>query len=158
MAGLNHFETTVATDVSIPDGYMKQYVAVPQAIAQHFPGAKRLRGSIDGTTFSRAVIATDDGELRLRFGRDWLRDAGLSPGDVVTVELDADQDPDRVDVPSELAVLLEADPVAEHLWEELTPGRQRSLVYGVERAKRTETRRRRARSLVDELRTELGLD
>lgn len=150
------FEAAVAADESIADGYMKHYVAVPPAIARRFPGAKRLRGSIDGTTFSRAVFTADDGELRLRFGRDWLRDAGLSAGDVVTVQLDEDQDPDRVDVPEELAHLLETDPVAEHLWEELTPGRQRSLIYGVERAKRAETRHRRAQSVIDGLRNEFG--
>lgn len=65
-----------------------------------------------------------------------MRDAGLSPGDVVIVQLDHDQDPDRMDVPEELAFLHDPDPVAEHLWEELTRGRQRSLVYGVERARR----------------------
>lgn len=158
MTDPSSFEAVVAADESIPDGYMKHYVAVPPAIAERFPGATRLRGSIDGTTFSRAVFAADDGELRLRFGRDWLSDAGLSPGDVVTVELDADQDPDRVDVPAELAGLLERDFVAEHLWEELTPGRKRSLVYGIERAKRAETRQRRAQSVIDDLRDEFAMD
>lgn len=152
------FEAAVAADDSIPDGYMKHYVDIPAAVVDCFPGIKRLHGSIDGTPFSRAVFVSDDGELRLRFGRDWLRDAGLAPGDMVTIQLDEDQDPDRVDVPEELAFLLDENPTAEHIWGELTSGRKRSLMYGVQRAKRAETRRRRARSVVDGLLTEFGVE
>lgn len=139
---------------------MKHFVAVPSVLARRFSdaGHSRLSGSIDGTPFSRAVFRTPDGETRLRFGMGWLRDAGLTVGDVVTVILDADQDPDRVDVPEELGALLETNPVAEHAWEELTAGRRRSLVYGVEQAKRPETRQRRARAVVDQVLAEFGLD
>ena len=157
MADLIRFETAVEADESIADGYMKHYLAIPAAVVSRFPNAGRLRGAIDGTTFSRAVFKADDGTVRLRFGMDWLRTAGLSPGDLVTVQLDEDQDPDRVDVPAELAALLATDPAVEHLWEELTPGRQRSLVYGVERSKRSDTRQRRAQSVVDTLLGEIGL-
>lgn len=62
-----------------------------------------------------------------------------------------------MDVPDELSLLFDADPEVEHLWEDLTPGRQRSLVYGVERAKRPETRRRRAEAIVEDLLDEFGL-
>ncbi len=139
---------------------MKHFVVVPAEVAQRFSdaGHSRLRGSIDGTPFSRAFFRAPDGEVRVRFGMGWLSDAGLSVGDVVTVTLDEDQDPERVDVPEELGALLEADPVAEHAWEELTAGRRRSLVYGVERAKRPETRQRRAQAVVDQVLTEFGLD
>ena len=160
MASTLRFEAPVSMDESIADGYMKHFVTVPTELAQggSVAGKSRLRGWIDGAPFSRAVFRTPDGELRLRFGMGWLRDAGLSVGDMVTIVLDEDQDPDRVDVPNELALFLGADPVVEHLWEELTPGRQRSLVYGVEQAKRPETKHRRARAVVDELLAEFGLD
>jgi uncharacterized protein YdeI (YjbR/CyaY-like superfamily) len=62
-----------------------------------------------------------------------------------------------VDVPDELAALLDTDPAAEHLWGELTAGRQRTLVHDIERAKRIETRRRRAAAVVAALRDEFGL-
>lgn len=160
MANAPRFEAPISVDETIADGYMKHYVAVPTELAQRLSdaGHPRLRGSMDGTPFSREVLRTPNGEFRLRFGMGWLRDAGLAVGDVVTIVLDEDQDPDRVDVPEELAALLEADPIAEHLWEELTPGRKRSHVYGVERAKRPETRGRRARAVVEQLLAEFGLD
>ncbi len=160
MTDFLRFDAPISADETIADGYMRHFIALPTELAQRFSdaGHSRLRGSINGTPFSRAVFRAPNGELRLRFGMGWLRDAGLSVGDLVTVVLDEDQDADRVDVPHELATLLEADPVAEHLWEELTAGRQRSLVYGVERAKRPETRQRRAQAVVDQVLTEFGLD
>ncbi len=53
--------------------------------------------------------------------------------------------------------MLDADPAAGHVWGELTAGRQRTLVYGIERAKRIETRQRRAAAVVATLRDEFRL-
>ncbi|MEM0960990.1 MAG: YdeI/OmpD-associated family protein [Bacteroidota bacterium] len=62
-----------------------------------------------------------------------------------------DPDPDRVDLPDELQAALDLDPVASAAWRALTPGRQRTLAYGVGRAKRPETRVRRALALLDQV-------
>lgn len=153
------FEATVAVDPTIPDGYMKHYVVLPESLARAFAaaGVERVEGRIAGTAFRRSLQRRPDGAVWLRFGVSWLRDAGLDLGAPVDVEIAEDTDPDRVDVPDELAALLDADPAADHAWAALTPGRQRTLVYGIERAKRAETRRRRAAAVVAALRDESGV-
>lgn len=154
------FDAVVRIDATVADGYMKHYVALPDDLAATFAaaGVERVEGTIGGTRFRRRLQDRADGGLSLRFGVSWLRDAGLTPGDVVTVEVAEETDPDRVDVPDELAAVFDVDPAVEHVWGALTPGRQRTLVYGIERAKRPETRTRRAAALARQLRDEYGLD
>lgn len=153
------FQAPLVVDPAVPDGYMKHHVALPESLARELAaaGVTHVEGRIAGTSFRRSLHPTPAGGLCLRFGVSWLRDAGLTPGTMVDVEIAADPDPDRVDVPDELAAVFEADPAAEHLWSGLTPGRQRTLVYGILRARRSETRARRAEALVTHLRHEFGV-
>lgn len=153
------FEATVAVDLSIPDGYMKHYVALPEDLGRAFldAGVERVEGTVGGAPYRRSLHVRDDGRVCLRFGMTWLRNAGLEPGAPLVVEVAEDPDPDRVDMPDELATALSRDPAVEHAWDSLTPGRQRTLVYDIERARRPDTRARRATKVVDTLRDEFGL-
>ena len=56
-------------------------------------------------------------------------------------------------MPPELAAALAHDAEARERWDTFTPGRQRSLAVQVERARRPETRERRALDLARQIRT-----
>lgn len=146
------FDGVVELDPTVLDGYMKHHVALPDEVAAALAQGVRVVGTLDGIRFSRVVAVAGDGRRTLRFGEGWLRDAGLAPGDPVEVVVGEDPDPDHVDLPAELAALLDADEQLQHLWLSLTPGRRRTLAYPVDRAKRPETRQRKATALVEELR------
>lgn len=136
-------------------GETARHVVVPASAARALrdDGATCVRGDARGRDLPAAAAVGEDGTGVLRFGRVWSRRAGVEPGDVITVRVEVDPDPDVVDLPDELVVALEADPEAEHLWDGLTPGRQRSPAYHVDRGARPETRQRRAAQVCSDLRS-----
>ncbi len=140
------------------DSHM-HYDPVPEEVvlALRDAGVRRVVGELDGHPFERALHVDAAERGSLRFGIGWLRDARIILGQKVTVFLRPD-DPNRVEVPAELAAALEKTPQSLELWQALTPGRRRSLAYSVERGKRPETRLRRSERIVDDLLLEAGLD
>lgn len=147
---------SVTFDPRVDDGYMKHFVPIPEAIARKLAGAKRLRGTLGEHPFRRAPATTSDGRPCLKFGVGWLRDAGLDVGDRVAVVVEVDPDPDAVDVPEELEAVLADDPELALAWESLTPGKRRTLVYPVTRAKRPATRVKRVAAVVEQVRQLMG--
>ncbi|NDJ33550.1 MAG: YdeI/OmpD-associated family protein [Chloroflexi bacterium] len=152
-----HFRAHVLRDLDIPDGYMKHYVPIPDDVADALAAAAitHVEGRLNDHDFRRVIQERPDGVRCLKFGMTWLRRAGLDVDDEVMVELAEDPDPDRVDVPDELAALLADAPSVAAYWETLAPSRRKMLGYHVERAKRADTRQRRARKIIDELREEM---
>jgi hypothetical protein len=149
--GWSHAEVVVELDPTVRDGYMKHHVEIPAGWCQDAVAGTRVEGTLDGTRFSRVITVGSEGQRLLRFGRDWLRTADIELGDLVALQLRVDPDPDRVEVPEELAAALAEHPELEHRWESLTPGRRRTLVHPIERARRPDTRARRVRAVLDEL-------
>lgn len=146
------YRAAVLHDPLVDDGYMKHYVPIPARVMKKLEGVDRVWGRLDDVTFRRSVQRRPNGEPCLKFGEGWLKDAGFEIGQVVRVGIDADPDPDHVEIPEELELAFAEAPDAAHLWTTLTPGKRRTMVYALLRAKRAETRRTRAAKLVDELR------
>lgn len=142
----------VGTVVVVEGGGWTHRVELPAAVADALPVADTTRvvGTIAGHRFRRQLHGRDRVPF-VAFGRTWLRRRDLVPGEPVEVTIEADPDPDGVDVPDELAAALDADPLVEHLWESLTPGRRRSLAHHVDRAVRDDTRARRVERIVADL-------
>jgi hypothetical protein len=109
--------------------------------------------SLNGHTLRRAIQGPKDGERYVLFGVPFLREAGVQEGDVVPIELYPDPDPDYIDLGDEFAEVLEMDEAAAARFYSMTPGRQRSLAYYVNSAKREETRIKRALELAHKLKT-----
>lgn len=56
-------------------------------------------------------------------------------GDVVAFEIMEDPNPLGVKIPESLAVLLEQDEAAKVVFEEITDGKKRSLIYSIQKIK-----------------------
>jgi hypothetical protein len=82
-------------------------------------------------------------------GRSLLDRIGIAPGEPVEVRLRPAPD-DAVDTPEDLAAALRAAGLTA-AWESLTAGRRRGLMYGIDTARRAETRARRLAALVTAL-------
>ncbi|MEM1043808.1 MAG: YdeI/OmpD-associated family protein [Bacteroidota bacterium] len=151
------FPTPVLEDPETEAGYMHHYVPIPAEVAAALDadGVTHVEGTLDagsGTRpFRRALHRQPDGSLRLKFGAGWLREAGAAVGNVARVTLHEDPDPGRVDMPGELSAALDLDPEASKAWAALSPSRRKTHAYHVGRAKRTDTRIRRALSILDEI-------
>ncbi|MDX2159974.1 MAG: YdeI/OmpD-associated family protein [bacterium] len=149
------FTSDLLFDPDAADGYMKHYVPIPQAVsaALRTAGITHVEGHLNAIPFRRALHTRPDGTLCLKFGKGWLDKAELHPFMPVIIDFAPDHDPNHVDIPDELAAAFQDDPEAEHLWMRLSPGRRRTLVYPIESAKRPETRIKRAKALIHELRS-----
>lgn len=66
----------------------------------------------------------------------------------VQVELRLDPEPNRVDIPEELAETLDFFPEMKAAWDQLKPGMQRSMCYWVSSGRTVVTRAKRVAGLL----------
>ena len=125
---------------------------LPQEVAQRLAaeGARRVEGEINehpvNLAPTRAPVLVD---TFLWTGKSLLDRIGLAPGDAVEVRLRKAPD-DEVDMPDDLAAALRAAG-ATHLWEALTPGKRRGMLYQIATAKSQATRDRRIAKLIGDI-------
>lgn len=136
-------------------GLRFHYLPLPVEVADALSGdgVRRVVIVLNGEPFRRAVQQSAEYGPHLVTGRPILRAAGAHLGDMVTVVLRPDPDPDAVDIPAELKEVLDQDPEAAARFEEFTPGMRRSIAIYVEQARRTETRVKRSLELARRIRT-----
>lgn len=153
----HEFVATITIDENVDAGYMSHTLVLPPDVCDAFRQGvvKKVVGELDGHRFKRTVFTQKDGTMRLMFGKTWLRNAGLKVDQELVVRVGEDPFPDQIDMPQALTDALALDPEIKDAWDALTPGKQRTHAYNVERAKREETKRKRAQKIVDELRASL---
>jgi hypothetical protein len=125
---------------------------LPEEVAARLAaeGAKRVEGEMNehpvNLAPTRAPVLED---TFLWTGKSLLDRIGLVPGDEVEVRLRKAPD-DEVDMPGDLAAALRAVG-ATHLWEALTPGRRRGMLYQLGTAKTQATRDKRIAKLIGDI-------
>src|SRR5215470_847888 len=106
------------------------YVAVPRAVARA-AGLKhglRVRGTVNGARY-RSSLMMYSGIFHLGVHKATLAEAGVSPPAVVTVTIEADDEPLPTDaMPADLARALKRDSAAAAAWERLRPSAKREHV------------------------------
>lgn len=80
------------------------------------------------------------------------RKLGIREGDEVTATIDPDDSPFQFDMPEEFQAVLDTDPAASAVFERLTPGNQRSLIYLVQTMKSVDKRIERSLLVASKLR------
>lgn len=129
-------------------------VYVPRNVLSKLPLRQyprlRMEGEVHGRPFHGALQPAGSGKYYLLLSKRFLKSSGLSVGSRVLIQLRiADQD--AVDVPDELRFALRANSNAERTWDQLTPGKKRSLAHRVGSAKRAETRESRVEEIIEAL-------
>jgi len=127
------------------------FVEFPHDVQQEFgtKGRVRMKGTINGIAVDRALMPQKSGVHIIILGGDIRRAAKLKKvGEPVTVEIWLDPEPDRVEIPEELAETLDFIPEMKAAWDRLTPGMQRNMSYWVGSAKTTATRAKRIAELL----------
>lgn len=122
-------------------------------VAEVGEGAKAfpVRATINGFTWAGRV-ARMRGENMLGLTKATRTAAGVEPGDEVTVRIELDTAPREVEVPSELATALDADPALRARFDALAFTHRKEFVRWVQEAKREETRATRIAKTVDMVR------
>ena len=132
------------------------YVEFPHDVKELFGkrGDVRVQCLINGVTVDRALMPTKSGFHIIVLGGELRKKAGLKkPGDPVQVELWLDPDPDRINVPEELAETLDFMPEMKRAWDKLTPGLKRGMCLWVDSGKTLPTRAKRVTEVIRRLET-----
>jgi hypothetical protein len=129
------------------------YVAVPGAVAEAagLRHGLRVRGTVNGARY-RSSLMMYGGVFHLGVHKATLAEAGVKAPAVVTVSIEADDEPLETDiVPPDLVRALKRDAGAAAAWARLRPSLKREHVGSLLSAKKEETRARRLEKIVASL-------
>ncbi len=85
----------------------------------------------------------------LHFSKKTLKALKVQAGETVDVQIQPDESPLQFAVPEEFSEVMATDPEAQAIFDQLTDGRKRSLIYLVSQAKRSDTRITRALKIAE---------
>jgi hypothetical protein len=156
MTGSAHTYQYMAPVLRLESGMKQHYVPIPAEVSDPLveSGTRRVLATVNGYTINRGIMGRKDGERYLMLSRQILKEMGADYGDVVTVSLEPDPNPDHIELGEEFQAALDLDPEASTRFFSFPPGGQRSLAYYVNSAKREETRINRALEITHKLRTQ----
>lgn len=135
------FEATLAGTISSTGSHS---IVIPDGIAHAFAKAGHKRVAIkayfeDNTIEFHGALHHYKGQYLISFGKRYQKALGIFPSDYFELQLFEDQSKYGVEVPESLQAVMDSDPEGFDLFEQLTPGKQRSLIYYVARFKREQT-------------------
>lgn len=125
-------------------------IRVPADVTAALGKTKRVEGEINDHPVNLALTKAPviDGVF-LWAGKSLLSEISISPGEPLVVRLRPVSD-EVVDVPRDVALALRSSGKT-NLWEALTPGKKRGLLYPINSAKRPQTRQDRIAKMLSEL-------
>lgn len=132
--------------------FMQYVVVVPSDAFAEMPQKINLRGkgTMNGAPYSLAIQKMKDGTRYFAANKALQKAAHLQLNVPVNVIFEL-SDPDEVELPEELLVVIEQDPEKGKLWFQLTPGRQRSLAHYISSTKNVDLRIKRSLELLHRL-------
>lgn len=126
-------------------------VEVPFSVREAYGtgGQVKVRATFDGHPYRGSVAPMGDGVHAIGLRKDVRAAIGKDVGDVVSVTLERDDEPRRVEVPPELVRVLQARPEAAGRFERLSYTHRREFSEWVAEGRKAETRERRAGKAVE---------
>lgn len=133
------FETVIESSGKTALGFR-----IPPEVVESLGRGKRpaVLVTINGHTY-RSTVAVMGGAFMIGVSADNRVPAGVTGGETVTVDLELDTEPRRVEVPADLRAELDQDSAARSRFEALSYSGQQRHVLPIEQAKTPETRARR---------------
>ena len=127
-------------------------VEVPARVVEGLGSTKRplVKVTINNYTY-RSAIAPMGGTFMLGISDEVRKNAGVSAGDSIDVDVELDTEKREVEVPPELKKALARDAAARKYFESLSYSRKVALVNPIANGKTTETRERNLAKAMKEL-------
>lgn len=119
------------------------YVMVDSAVANKFlkDGNKRVLCTLNGECeFHAALMPKKEGGYFINIGSAICKKLKIRQGSPVRVSLRADETPYQFDMPEEFEEVLASDPAARKVFQGLSDGNQRGLIYLVTQVKSADKR------------------
>jgi uncharacterized protein DUF1905/bacteriocin resistance YdeI/OmpD-like protein len=128
------------------------YIRIPPDVIEALGGGGRIpvQATFDGIHY-RGSIVRMGGDSVLGVLKEIREKLGKVHGDEVEVAIERDVAEREVEIPIELATLLEADPAARKIFDALSYSHRREHALHVAEAEKPETRERRAHKTVENL-------
>ncbi len=128
------------------------YIRIPNDVLETLGGGGRIpvQATFDGIPYRGSIVRMGDDHV-LGVLKEIREKLGKAHGDEIEVTVERDEAVREVEVPVELATLLEANPAARRAFDALSYSHRREHALHVAEAKRPETRQRRARKTVEDL-------
>ena len=127
-------------------------VEVPAKVVEGLGSTKRplVKVTINKYTY-RSAIAPMGGTFMLGISDEVRKNAGVSAGDIIDVDVELDTEKREVEVPPELKKALAKDAGARKFFESMSYSRKVALVNPIANGKTTETRERNLAKAMKEL-------
>jgi len=130
--------------------YLHYILVIPDDIIEKInkPGRVRVKGTMNGAPFALAIQNLKTGEKYFSIGNPLRRAAKIQLSVPVKVEFHI-VDENQLDMPEELTAVLEQDTEGKAVFESLTIGYKRSLIYYITSVKNVDSRVKRAIEIID---------
>jgi hypothetical protein len=110
----------------------------------------------DKVSFPCSLMGNARGAYKISVNKEHRDKAGIVPGDTCKVTLVRDDSEYGIPIPPEFVGVLDQDPTAQKLFESLTNGRRRVIVWHVAKAKDTDERIRHALIILEHVKNNCG--
>ena len=98
-----------------------------------------------------ALLSNGKGDFFININKEVRKKLGVNAGSKVKIKITKDQSEYGMPMPEELGEILYQDVEFHHVFHQLTPGKQRNLIYIVAKPKGSDTRLRKALAICDYL-------
>ena len=134
------------------------HLIVPLDIKEKFVEGKdrRVIIKINGSDEIPCAIMPNGDFFFINVNKEIRKKLKLNIGDKVSVEIKKDKSKYGMPMPEEFAEILYLDPEVEKYFEQLTPGKQRNLLYLIGKPKGQETRIKKAIVISEHLKNHRG--
>jgi len=111
---------------------------------------KRVICEINGAKIHSAILKNETG-FHILAGKATVQKIKASLSNKLIIHIKKDNTEFQATMPEELEAVLSTDEEAFHFFNDLTPGKKRSIIYTVSKAKQADTRIRRSLKIAERL-------
>jgi hypothetical protein len=136
-----------------------QYITVPHEAGERFPrngGSRRVICTINGAETFPCALMPYEGAFTIVINKARRKALAITPGDILDVEITADDSKYGMPMPEELDEVLNQDPDGRKLFDALKPGQRRSMMYYIGKLKDIDRRIHCALILIDHIKRNDG--
>ena len=141
------------------DSLWPLHFKIPKEIAEIFieKDNKRIKCTINDTlTLHSAMLSNAEGYF-IMLSKPNARKLSIKVGEHAHLAIEKDKSKYGMPMPEEMEMVLDTEEGVSEYFEELSPGKQRSLIYLVRKIKNPDIKVRRALSIAEHLKREKGV-
>jgi len=135
------------------------HIPVPDDVSEHFSqyDDKRVLYTLNASITRPGGIMKSAAYHYLLLNKQVVRQLKLHQGAEVTVDIEKDTSEYGMPLPEELQVVMDQDDSGREYFDQLTPGKQRNLIYVVAKVKNPDKRINKALAIMEHLNEEKGV-